>query len=156
MDYQHILESIRRDITPLEHEGEQADYIPALAAVNPDQWGICIHTLKGEQYALGDWQVPFSLQSITKVFALAMALSLDGDELWQRMGKEPSGTAFNSLIQLELEHGKPRNPFINSGALVMAGSSSRTSAMRFAAAPAISLSMKIMVSIMRDMSICMM
>lgn len=120
MNYQNILESIRRDITPLEKEGKQADYIPALAAVNPDQWGICINTLKGEHYALGDWQVPFSLQSITKVFALAMALSLEGDNLWLRMGKEPSGTAFNSLIQLELEHGKPRNPFLNSGALVMA------------------------------------
>ena len=120
MDYQKILESIWRDIEPLRCEGQQADYIPALAAVNPDQWGICINTLDGNQYCLGDSAVQFSLQSITKVFALAMALSLEGDNLWVRMGKEPSGTAFNSLIQLELEKGKPRNPFINSGAIVMA------------------------------------
>ena len=120
MDYQKILQSIQRDIEPLKSEGRQADYIPALAAVNPDQWGICINTLDNKQYTLGDSAVPFSLQSITKVFALAMALSLEGDNLWTRMGKEPSGTAFNSLIQLELEKGKPRNPFINSGALVMA------------------------------------
>lgn len=120
MDYQHILESIRHDISPLAQEGKQADYIPALAAVDPDQWGICIHTLNDDQYVLGDSTVPFSLQSITKVFALAMALSLEGDNLWQRMGKEPSGTAFNSLLQLELEKGKPRNPFINSGAIVLA------------------------------------
>ena len=120
MDYQKILQSIQRDIEPLKSEGQQADYIPALAAVNPDQWGICINTLDNKQYTLGDSAVPFSLQSITKVFALAMALSLEGDNLWTRMGKEPSGTAFNSLIQLELEKGKPRNPFINSGALVMA------------------------------------
>ena len=120
MNYQQILESIRRDIEPLKCEGKQADYIPALAAVDPDQWGICIDTLDGNQYKLGDANVPFSLQSISKVFALTMALSLAGDDLWQRMGKEPSGTAFNSLIQLELEHGKPRNPFINAGAIVMA------------------------------------
>ncbi|MBR1474274.1 MAG: glutaminase [Muribaculaceae bacterium] len=120
MNYQQILESIRRDIEPLKCEGKQADYIPALAAVDPDQWGICIDTLDGHQYKLGDANVPFSLQSISKVFALTMALSLAGDDLWQRMGKEPSGTAFNSLIQLELEHGKPRNPFINAGAIVMA------------------------------------
>ncbi len=120
MNYQQILESIRRDIEPLKCEGKQADYIPALAAVDPDQWGICIDTLDGHQYMLGDANVPFSLQSISKVFALTMALSLAGDDLWQRMGKEPSGTAFNSLIQLELEHGKPRNPFINAGAIVMA------------------------------------
>ena len=120
MDYQKILESIWRDIEPLRCEGQQADYIPALAAVNPDQWGICINTLNGNQYCLGDSAVQFSLQSITKVFALAMALSLEGDNLWVRMGKEPSGRAFNSLIQLELEKGKPRNPFINSGTIVMA------------------------------------
>ncbi len=120
MDYQHILQSIQQDLQPLAQVGHQADYIPALAAVNPDQWGICINTLDGTEHALGDSDVPFSLQSITKVFALAMSLSLEGDDLWLRMGKEPSGTAFNSLIQLELEHGKPRNPFINAGAIVMA------------------------------------
>ena len=120
MEYQQILQSIQQDLQPLAQVGKQADYIPALAAVNPDQWGICIVTLDGAEHDLGDSDVPFSLQSISKVFALALALSLEGDNLWQRMGKEPSGTAFNSLIQLEMEHGKPRNPFINAGAIVMA------------------------------------
>ena len=120
MNYKHILADILNQTESLAGEGCQADYIPALAEVNPDQRGICLHTLEGEQYAVGDADVRFSIQSISKVFALAMALSLEGDELWQRMGKEPSGTAFNSLFQLEMERGVPRNPFINAGAIVMA------------------------------------
>lgn len=120
MNYQHILSDILRQAESLAGEGRQADYIPALAEVNPDQRGICLHTLDGQQFAVGDADVRFSIQSIAKVFALAMSLSFEGDDLWRRMGKEPSGTAFNSLFQLEIEHGIPRNPFINAGAIVMA------------------------------------
>ncbi len=120
MDYQIILEHIVDRLEPFRHEGKQADYIPALAEVNPDQFGICLEPLGGAPVTVGDADVPFSIQSITKVFMLAMCLSMEGDNLWQRMGKEPSGNAFNSLVQLEYEHGKPRNPFINAGALVMA------------------------------------
>ena len=120
MDYQHILEDVLRRTECLASEGHQATYIPALEEVDPDQRGICLHTLEGEQYAVGDADVRFSIQSISKVFALAMALSFEGDNMWTRMGKEPSGTAFNSLFQLEVERGIPRNPFINAGALVMA------------------------------------
>ncbi len=120
MNYQSILEKVIDQTNPLVAEGHQADYIPALAEVNPDQRGICLHTLSGHQYSVGDSDVRFSIQSISKVFALAMALSLEGDNLWTRMGKEPSGTAFNSLFQLEMEKGIPRNPFINAGAIVMA------------------------------------
>lgn len=120
MDYQEILESISRAIEPYAHEGKQADYIPALAEVNPDQFGICIHTVQNELFCHGQATTPFSIQSISKVFSLAYALSLVGDDLWKRVGKEPSGTAFNSLVQLEVEHGIPRNPFINAGALVVA------------------------------------
>lgn len=100
--------------------GKQADYIPALAQVNPDQFGISLQLLNGETYELGDANVRFSIQSISKVFSLAIALSIMGKELWTRIGKEPSGSAFNSLVQLEYEHGKPRNPFINAGAIVTA------------------------------------
>lgn len=100
--------------------GKQADYIPALAQVNPDQFGISLQLLNGETYELGDAHVRFSIQSISKVFSLAIALSIMGKELWTRIGKEPSGSAFNSLVQLEYEHGKPRNPFINAGAIVTA------------------------------------
>ena len=120
MNYQQILSDILRQAESWAGEGRQADYIPALAEVNPDQRGICLHTLDGQQFAVGDADVRFSIQSIAKVFALAMSLSFEGDDLWRRMGKEPSGTAFNSLFQLEIEHGIPRNPFINAGAIVMA------------------------------------
>ena len=119
MDYQQILENICQSIRPYAKEGKQADYIPALAKVNPDQFGMCIHTIYGEIYSVGQADTRFSIQSISKVFALAMCLSLKGDELWEKVGKEPSGTAFNSLVQLEVEKGIPRNPFINAGAIVM-------------------------------------
>lgn len=120
MDYQKILENIYGEIRPFAKEGKQADYIPALALVNPDQFGISLQLVDGSSYALGDSDVRFSLQSISKVFALSIAFSLVGDDIWKRMGKEPSGSSFNSLVQLEYEKGIPRNPFINAGALVMA------------------------------------
>ena len=120
MDYQQLLENIYQAILPYSKEGKQADYIPELAKVNPDQFGMCIHTIYGETAAIEQAETRFSIQSIAKVFSLAMCLSIKGDDLWKRVGKEPSGTAFNSLIQLEVEKGIPRNPFINSGAIVMA------------------------------------
>lgn len=119
MDYQQILENIYQAIQPYAQEGKQADYIPALAKVNPDQFGMCIHTIYGEINSIEQADTRFSIQSISKVFALAMCLSLKGDDLWKKVGKEPSGTAFNSLVQLEVEKGIPRNPFINAGAIVL-------------------------------------
>lgn len=120
MDYQEILEKIYQDIQPFAKMGKQADYIPALAKVNPDQFGIYLSTIHEKHYQLGDYSTRFSIQSISKVFSLAIVLHLLDKELWDRIGKEPSGSAFNSLVQLEYEHGKPRNPFINAGAIVMA------------------------------------
>ena len=120
MDYSQLLENIYQSILPFAKEGKQADYIPELAKVNPDQFGMCIHTIYGEIAAIEQADTRFSIQSISKVFALAMCLSIKGDDLWTKVGKEPSGTAFNSLVQLEVEHGIPRNPFINAGAIVMA------------------------------------
>lgn len=120
MDYQKILEDIYQEILPFSQYGKQADYIPALAKVNPDQYGIALKTVEGGSYSYMQADTRFSIQSISKVFALAMALSLKGEELWKIVGKEPSGTAFNSLVQLEVEKGKPRNPFINAGAIVIA------------------------------------
>lgn len=120
MDYLKIIEDIYQQILPYAKEGKQADYIPELAKVDPDQFGMCIHTIYGETASIEKADTRFSIQSISKVFALAICLSIKGDELWKRVGKEPSGTAFNSLLHLELESGKPRNPFINSGALVLA------------------------------------
>lgn len=120
MDYQKLLENIYQEILPYAKEGKQADYIPELAKVNPDQFGMFIHSIYGETASIEQADTRFSIQSISKVFALAMCLSIKGDDLWKRVGREPSGTAFNSLVQLEVEHGIPRNPFINAGALVMA------------------------------------
>lgn len=119
MDYQQILEYIYQEIQPYAQTGHQADYIPALAKINPDQFGMCIHTIQGETFMQGQATTSFSIQSISKVYSLAMCLSLEGENLWKRVGKEPSGTAFNSLVQLEVEKGIPRNPFINAGAIVM-------------------------------------
>ena len=120
MNYQQILEDVYQEIRPFEKDGKQADYIPALAHVDPDQFGVYLNILGGEHYSLGAYDTKFSIQSISKVFSLAIALSILGKDLWTRIGKEPSGSAFNSLVQLEYESGKPRNPFINAGALVTA------------------------------------
>jgi len=119
MEYKEILSAIATEIEPLRNVGHQADYIPALAKVNPNRFGIFITTTDGREVGLGDIDERFSIQSVTKVFSLAMALSRMGEDLWKRVGKEPSGSAFNSLIQLELDHGVPRNPFINAGAIVV-------------------------------------
>ena len=119
MDYKQIIAGIYEAIRPYSQVGKQADYIPALAKVNPDQFGMCLHTIEGEEYSFMSADTPFSIQSISTVFSLAMCLSIKGEELWKRVGKEPSGTAFNSLVQLEIEKGIPRNPFINAGAIVL-------------------------------------
>ena len=118
-DYQAILETIYADVQPLLGQGKVASYIPQLAEVDPAQFGMAVYCLDGRTYSIGAAEQKFSVQSITKLFSLALAFSLDGDAIWSRVGREPSGTAFNSLVQLEFEKGKPRNPFINAGALVM-------------------------------------
>lgn len=119
LDYPALLERIASDIAPMVGGGTPAEYIPALASVDPRRFGMAIADLDGNVFGVGDWQVPFSAQSITKVFALALALAEGGDSLWDRVGREPSGNPFNSLVQLEYENGIPRNPFINAGALVV-------------------------------------
>ncbi|HNM37922.1 MAG TPA: glutaminase, partial [Anaerolineales bacterium] len=117
--YQQILDEIYQETLPLLGQGKVASYIPALAEVNPKQYGIALQTLSGETYQVGDANTLFSIQSISKVFTLAMVFGKVGEALWTRVGREPSGNAFNSLIQLETENGIPRNPFINAGALVV-------------------------------------
>lgn len=120
MDYQKLFEDIWNEIRPFANEGKQADYIAALAKVDPDQFGMCLELVSGDSYSFMQADTRFSIQSIAKVFALAMALSIKGEGLWKKVGMEPSGTAFNSLVQLEVEKGIPRNPFINAGAMVVA------------------------------------
>ncbi|MFF9899439.1 glutaminase [Streptomyces longispororuber] len=116
---QPVLDRIAAEIQALPGRGRPADYIPALASADPRRFGMAVAELDGTVYGVGDWQHPFSTQSITKVFTLALDLSLEGELLWEHVGREPSGNPFNSLVQLEYEHGIPRNPFINAGALVV-------------------------------------
>ncbi|MDU4289091.1 glutaminase B [Mixta calida] len=115
-----LLEEILHQVRPLSRQGKVADYIPALAQVEPDALGIAVLTHDGALYQAGDANERFSIQSISKVLSLTLAQTrYQEQEIWQRVGKEPSGQPFNSLVQLELERGKPRNPFINAGALVI-------------------------------------
>ena len=99
--------------------GSVATYIPELANVDPDQFGIAVADSEGRVEASGDCDQPFSIQSISKVFTLTLALGMVGDRLWSRVGREPSGSPFNSIVQLERERGVPRNPFINAGAIAV-------------------------------------
>lgn len=115
-----LLNRIVDDCRPLAEEGRVAQYIPALARIDPAKMAIVVRTAAGEEYAAGDADEPFSIQSISKLFTLALAMEWVPDELWDRVRREPSGMRFNSLIQLETEGGIPRNPFINAGAIVVA------------------------------------
>ncbi|MFD9035260.1 glutaminase [Streptomyces sp. NPDC059567] len=119
LSFQPVLERIAEEIGDLVGRGRPADYIPALAVGDPSRFGMAVAELDGTVYGVGDWQQPFSTQSVTKVFTLALALAREGEVLWEHVGREPSGNPFNSLVQLEYEHGIPRNPFINAGALVV-------------------------------------
>jgi glutaminase len=114
-----LVAQVHEDIQPHFGQGRVADYIPALARVDPRRFGLAIVTCKGETASVGDCCVPFSIQSVSKVFTLTLALGRLGDTLWQRVGREPSGSPFNSIVQLEREQGIPRNPLINAGAIVV-------------------------------------
>ena len=119
MSYKLIIERIYKELQDYKGVGKVADYIPALSKADPGSYGITVATLEGEIISVGDCQTRFTIQSISKVFTFTMVVRLLGDQIWRYVGREPSGTAYNSLIQLELERGIPRNPFINAGALVV-------------------------------------
>lgn len=119
VDLPAILEDITATMAAAEDRGTVASYIPELAKVDPAQFGIAIATADGCLLSGGDADTGFSIQSVSKVFALTLALGKVGDQLWDRVGREPSGNAFNSIVQLEREQGIPRNPFINAGAIVV-------------------------------------
>ena len=119
LDLDAILQEIAADMGREEDRGKVADYIPGLAGVDPRHFGIAVVLADGTMHVAGDADMSFSIQSISKVFALTIALGKVGDQLWKRVGHEPSGSAFNSIVQLEAEHGIPRNPFINAGAIVV-------------------------------------
>ncbi len=113
------LDQIHTEVQALFGQGQVADYIPALAQVQPRQFGMALALTDGSTFAVGDAHTAFSIQSISKLFTFVLALKVVGDAVWKRVGREPSGAAFNSMVQLESERGIPRNPFINAGALVI-------------------------------------
>jgi len=117
MNYQSILEEISKEVSPLLKDGKVANYIPALASVEQEQFAMSLTLFDGTQYSTGKADTLFSIQSISKVFTFTLALKFYGRDMYKRVGHEPSGNPFNSLVQLEYENGKPRNPFINAGAI---------------------------------------
>lgn len=119
MSFQQVLKEIYDEVNQEGIKGKVADYIPELKAIDSSKFGMCLVTPEGESFGVGDCEEKFSIQSISKVFALTLSIIQSNEEIWKRVGREPSGTPFNSLVQLESENGIPRNPFINAGALVV-------------------------------------
>ncbi len=119
MDYQQILDTIYEEMSYRDVRGKVASYIPELAKVDHRKFGMHIYNGEKQHFCFGDSKEKFSIQSISKVFTLSMAMRIMGESLWDRVSVEPSGDPFNSLTQLEYESGIPRNPFINAGALVI-------------------------------------
>ena len=114
-----IVADIAAEMREAPDRGAPASYIPPLASVDPRRFGIAVVEADGTTHVAGDGDMPFSIQSVSKVFGLTLALGAVGDQLWSRVGREPSGTACYSIVQLETEQGIPRNPFINAGAIVV-------------------------------------
>ncbi len=119
LDLPMIVTEIAAELAAETERGQVADYIPELARVDPGQFGLALALPDGRVIAAGDTEVPFSIQSVSKVFTLALALGRHGEKVWDRVGREPSGDPFNSIVQLEYEKGRPRNPFINAGAIAV-------------------------------------
>ncbi len=118
-DLEAAVQEIALEMKARGDRGEVANYIPELAREDPGAFALAVATVDGQMVAAGDAEAPFSIQSISKVFTLTLALGLIGDDIWARVGREPSGNPFNSIVQLERERGIPRNPFINAGAIVV-------------------------------------
>lgn len=118
-NYKKIIEDIYLEIKNVEDIGKVPNYIPELSKINPDNFGINITTIDRQNFGVGDFNKKFSIQSVSKIFSLALAYKFEGINLWERVDVEPSGNPFNSLLQLEADKGKPRNPFINAGAIVV-------------------------------------
>ncbi|ACK52607.1 Glutaminase [Methylocella silvestris BL2] len=118
-DIESVVAEIAESLSRRTDRGKVATYIPELARVPIDQFGIAVFMADGKMFVAGDAETPFSIQSVSKAFTLTLALGKVGDRLWSRVGREPSGDPFNSIVQLEYEKGKPRNPFINAGAIAV-------------------------------------
>jgi glutaminase len=119
MNYLEIFREVISEIDFKGNTGVVANYIPELKKVDPNKFGVHLIDISGLEFGVGNSEEKFSIQSISKVFSLVMAYQIKGEDLWTRVGVEPSGTPFNSLVQLEHDNGIPRNPFINAGAIVI-------------------------------------
>lgn len=119
MNYNPVFSKILKDLETIKNKGKVADYIPELALVDANSFGGHLTTINHKNYQFGDSHKKFSIQSIAKVLSLTLAYQFEDENLWKRVGVEPSGTPFNSLVQLESDNGIPRNPLINAGALVV-------------------------------------
>ena len=119
INYKSVLKDVFQTVSLIENKGNTAKYIPELAKVDPDKFGISFLSVDNEEYGFGDYQTKFSIQSISKVLSLSLAYRILGDSIWERVGVEPSGSPFNSLVQLEKNSGIPRNPLINGGSIVI-------------------------------------
>ncbi len=120
IDFQNVIEGIHKELKDEMNRGLVASYIPELSNIDAQNFGIHVKHMNGKSYAIGQWNVPFSIQSISKALSLALALPIYKESIWERVDVEPSGNPFNHLTLLELENGIPRNPFINAGAIVIA------------------------------------
>ncbi len=120
MDFAAVIDEICNKLKTKDQGGKVASYIPELANISESKFGVHLLTTDGASYSYGDSAEKFSIQSISKVLSLAFIFPVLGEAIWKRIGVEPSGDPFNSIVQLEYENGIPRNPFINAGALVVA------------------------------------
>lgn len=119
MFFTEIIEAVYERIKRIDYKGHLASYIPELSKVNPESFGVYISTINNFNFGIGDYSDKFSIQSIAKILSICLAYRIVGEKIWKRVGVEPSGTTFNSLVQLEADKGIPRNPFINAGAIVI-------------------------------------
>jgi glutaminase len=119
MSFQDVLEEVVADISAYRGQGKVAAYIPTLARADPAKLGVAAVMADGKSYAVGDTDEAFSIQSVAYVFTLALALQHHKSALWNHVGREPAGSPVNSIIQLEMEKGRPRNPLTAAGSLVV-------------------------------------
>ncbi|GAB5525944.1 MAG: glutaminase B [Roseivirga sp.] len=120
MEFEALIQGTYQVIQDMDDQGETASYIPELARVDSKKFGVHLSTIDRQNFGMGDYREKFSIQSISKVLSVCLAYKMLGERIWNRLGVEPSGSAFNSLVRLETDKGIPRNPFINAGALVIA------------------------------------
>jgi glutaminase len=119
MNFNQVFSKISNELDNAKNKGKVANYIKELSIVDPTKFGVHLTTIHNKNFKFGDAKEKFSIQSIAKVLSLSLAYKFEDENLWKRVGVEPSGTPFNSLIQLESDLGIPRNPLINAGALVI-------------------------------------